>query len=122
MPERGILIVGGGESAANAARSLRENGWRGPVTMISEEPLPPYERPPLSKTALTSSGAPEPISILGAAQFDEWRIDTVLGAQVVAIDPVRHAAVTRAHGEFAYERLLLATGADARRLSVQGGE
>ncbi len=58
MAAPGMVIVGGGESGASVARSLRDNGWNGGVTMLCEEKLPPYERPPLSKTALTDEDGP----------------------------------------------------------------
>jgi len=122
MAASGILIVGGGESGASAARALRENGWRGSLTLLGEEALPPYERPPLSKAALTDEVAPSPVSILDPAQVLGWEIAAPLGVEVLAIDPRTHVATTRAHGEFAYDRLVLATGASARRLSIPGGE
>jgi 3-phenylpropionate/trans-cinnamate dioxygenase ferredoxin reductase component len=122
MPAPGILIIGGGESGASAARSLRKNGWRGALTLLGEEALPPYERPPLSKSALTDEGPPSPVCILDPARVLELEIAAPLGVEVLAIDPHRHIAITRAHGEFAYDRLVLATGASARPLLVEGGE
>lgn len=122
MPERGIIIVGAGESGASAARSLRENGWSGAVTILGDEAWPPYERPPLSKSALTDPGDPTLTSVLDSRQYGELKIGTVLGGQVIAIDRPRHVVVTRAHGEFSYERLVLATGAGARRLAGEGAE
>jgi 3-phenylpropionate/trans-cinnamate dioxygenase ferredoxin reductase subunit len=122
MSARGIIIVGAGESGASTARSLRENGWSGPVTILGEEALPPYERPPLSKSTLTDAGDPTPIAIFDPVKFEELKITSVYGARVLGIDRSRRAAITSAHGEFPYERLVLATGASARRLSIEGAE
>ena len=58
MAERGMVpgmvIVGAGECGARAAQALREAGWTGVITLIGEETLPPYERPPLSKAVMVS--------------------------------------------------------------------
>ena len=60
MNAPGMVIVGAGEAGARAALGLREAGYGGPVTLIGEEPHAPYERPPLSKAAMTSGGARAP--------------------------------------------------------------
>jgi 3-phenylpropionate/trans-cinnamate dioxygenase ferredoxin reductase subunit len=117
-----MVIVGAGEAGTAAAVGLREGGWDGPIVLIGDEPHAPYERPPLSKAAMTSVGDPAPTAIAAAARFAEFGIAHLAGAEVSAID--RAGRVVRlADGRWrTYERLLLATGAAPRRLAVPGGE
>ena len=122
MSVRGIVIVGAGEAGTRAALALRENGWRGPVTVIGDELHPPYERPPLSKAALTCAAEPPPPAIAAAAQLGELGIERLAGLRIVAIDRAEHRLRTSAGADIPYERLLLATGAHARRLARPGGE
>ena len=55
MKSGGMIIIGGGMAGARAVISLRSNGWEGAITLISDEALCPYDRPPLSKSAEQSS-------------------------------------------------------------------
>jgi 3-phenylpropionate/trans-cinnamate dioxygenase ferredoxin reductase subunit len=119
---RGIVIVGAGEAGTRAAIALRENGWRGPLTLIGEERHAPYERPPLSKAALTCEAEPPPPAIADAGRLADLGVERLAGVRIVAIDRVEHRLATREGGEIPYERLLLATGARARRLALEGGE
>ncbi len=122
MAARGIVIVGSGEAGARAAIALRDNGWSGRLTLIGDEPHPPYERPPLSKAALTAEIEPTPPVIADCARLAELEIERLAGVRVTAIDRAGHKLATDEAGEVSYDRLLLATGARARRLSVEGGE
>jgi MocE subfamily Rieske [2Fe-2S] domain protein len=80
----GIVIVGGGEAGARAAMALREAGHEGPISLLAEEGVPPYERPPLSKAVLTGEAA-APV-VLSPAMALERRIDLRLGCGVTGID------------------------------------
>ncbi len=51
----GVVIIGAGHTGAQAAKTLRREGWRGPITLIGDETEPPYQRPPLSKEILTGA-------------------------------------------------------------------
>src|SRR5437773_1861598 len=64
MAEAGMVIVGAGKAGARAVVGLREHGWHGPITLIGEETLPPYDRPPLSKASIMEEGEPAPILLL----------------------------------------------------------
>ncbi len=122
MSDEAAVIVGGGQTAAHAAMSLRDAGFAGSITMLGEEPHPPYDRPPLSKAMLTDSPAPAPVPFHSPERVAERGITQRLGARVEAID----RAAARVHladgGALAYDRLLLATGGQARRLAVPGAE
>ena len=107
-----ILIVGAGQSAAVAARTLRELGHQGRIVMLGREPHRPYERPPLSKAVLAAAVEPR----LDVLPEDAWsRIDVELHSSVeaVALDPERREVRTRDGRVFVYGRCLLATGGEA---------
>jgi 3-phenylpropionate/trans-cinnamate dioxygenase ferredoxin reductase component len=115
-----MVIVGAGECGTRAALALREAGYDGPVTLIGAEPHAPYERPPLSKDAITAE-APAPKGI-GADRLAEAEIDFRPDCQAVAID--RAGARVRCQGGAAirYDRLLIATGARPRPLPLPGAD
>ncbi|HLW91965.1 MAG TPA: FAD-dependent oxidoreductase [Roseiarcus sp.] len=122
MTTRPIAIVGAGEAGTRAAIALRDHGYGGPLILIGEELHPPYERPPLSKAALTAEAEPSPSAIADAYRLADLRVERLAGARVTAIDRAEHRLVTSEHGGIDYERLLLATGARARQLRAPGGE
>lgn len=117
-----IVIVGGGQAGAQAADTLRREGFAGRVLLVCEEPLLPYQRPPLSKKYLSGELAAERLPFRHRPFYDEHRIELRLGARAVALDP-RARRVELAGGEaLAYDRLLLCLGAAARRLTCAGAE
>ncbi|MBN9432513.1 MAG: FAD-dependent oxidoreductase [Bosea sp.] len=119
MTER-IVIVGAGEAGARAALALRENGFAGAIALVGEEAHLPYERPPLSKAALIDGDAPRPATILTEERLAEHGIDHVAGASALAIDRAAHRLTLQDRDPLPYDRLLIATGARARRLAVPG--
>ncbi|MGO1077444.1 NAD(P)/FAD-dependent oxidoreductase [Inquilinus sp. CA228] len=117
-----MVIVGAGEAGARAAAALREEGWDGPVTLVGDEVHPPYERPPLSKAALLAEAEPVATTVLDRDRAAALGIDMILGTEVTAIDRTA-CAVDLADGRtLPYSRLLLATGARPRRLTLPGHE
>lgn len=113
-----IVIVGAGQAGGRAAEALRANEFQGSITLIGEEPHPPYERPQLSKTMLAAHDA-APAYIRSP---DEWghslNVDLVVGAPVAGCDPARRVVSTADGRDFPYDRLLLATGTRPRRLAL----
>ena len=122
MAAPGMVIVGAGEAGARAALALREAGYGGPINLIGDEPHLPYERPPLSKAAMTAAEDPSPSHVLDEARCRAAAIDRHLHSRVVAVDRMAHLVALADGRTFTYDRLLLATGATARRLGVPGGE
>jgi 3-phenylpropionate/trans-cinnamate dioxygenase ferredoxin reductase component len=122
MTEAGMVIVGGGKAGARAAVAFRENAWKGPVTLISDEALAPYDRPPLSKAAIMDEAEPQPAYLLDEGMMASLEVDFLRGSAATAID--RNAkTVALANGrKISYDRLLIATGAEPRRLSQAGAE
>jgi 3-phenylpropionate/trans-cinnamate dioxygenase ferredoxin reductase component len=122
MGAPGIVIVGAGETGGRAALTLREAGYDGQITLIGEEPHLPYERPPLSKAAMVSAEEPMPTCIMDEARCGEGRIIHLANSRVTAIDCSAHQVRLDDGRAVPYEKLLLATGARARRLTVPGAE
>jgi len=118
----GMLIVGAGECGARAAFALRESGYAGPVTLIGAEPHLPYERPPLSKSALLGEAAPEPTTIAFAGQWQDAGIVCRTGTVAAAIDRQRKTVRLADGTHLPYEKLLLCTGAVPRPLPLAGAD
>ncbi len=118
MSDVGMVIVGAGECGARAALALREEGYAGPVTLIGAELHLPYERPPLSKDAMTGEDPPLPKTIASEDRLAEAGVKHLASVQVTAIDPVGKALKLDIGGDIRFERLLLATGAVPRALPL----
>ena len=119
--DAGMVIIGAGECGTRAALALRESGYAGPVTLIGAERHPPYERPPLSKDALTAD-PPAPKGIAGADRLAEAGIDFRPASTAVAIDRVARAVRCDDGTTVRYDRLLIATGARPRLLPLPGAD
>ncbi|MGB7819055.1 MAG: FAD-dependent oxidoreductase [Ornithinibacter sp.] len=112
-----IVIVGAGLAGATAATELREQGYEGRVVLIGAEEHPPYERPPLSKGYLMGNDPIEDAYVHPSEWYPEHDIDLRLGVEVTGIDTDSHTVHTSG-ADVGYETLLLATGAEPRRLAV----
>jgi 3-phenylpropionate/trans-cinnamate dioxygenase ferredoxin reductase subunit len=119
--ESSVLIVGAGAAGAEAARSLRRLGFGGHIHMVGAEGLAPYERPPLSKEALTGDD-PEPTWLLDAARLRDLRIDSRLDDPVVSLDIHSHSVRLASSERIRFDLALIATGAEPRRLSLPGAD
>ena len=116
----GIVIVGAGQAGASLAAKLRSLGFEGRITMIGEEPAPPYQRPPLSKGYLLGEMELDRLYLRAPSFWEEQGITLKLGAPVTAID--RTAKTVRAGGEtISYDQLALTTGSRPRRLPAAVG-
>ncbi len=116
MPDYRYLIVGGGMTADAACRGIRDHDAEGSIGLISEEPDPPYSRPPLSK-ALWQGKAEETIW-RGTAELG---VELHLGRRVVALDLAGRRVDDERGESHGYEQLLLATGGRPRRLPGDAG-
>jgi len=117
-----IVIVGGGQAAAQAVETLRRKGHVGPLVVIGEENLLPYQRPPLSKKYLAGQMDADRLLIRHADHYHENDIDLHLGYPAVSLDCAAHRLEVADGSHFEYERLLLATGSRPRLLPVPGAE
>ena len=94
----GVVIIGAGHAAGAMAAALRQGGYAGAVTLIGEEPLPPYQRPPLSKAWLKGEASADDLLLRPAAFYAEKSIELKLSRKVVGIDRAS-ATVTLDGGE-----------------------
>ena len=111
----GILIIGAGQAGASLAEKLRAEGFGGEVTLIGDEPVPPYERPPLSKAYLMGEMVEERLYLRPPSIYDDKGIGLRLGAPVDTID-VRKKTVTIGDDSLSYDQLALAVGSVPNRL------
>jgi NADPH-dependent 2,4-dienoyl-CoA reductase/sulfur reductase-like enzyme len=114
-----FVIVGGGLAGAKAAETLRTTGFDGGVVLFGSEPERPYERPPLSKGYLLGKEDRDKAFVHSADWYDEHDVDLRTGVTVAMIDPAAHL-VTFDGGTVGYDKLLLTTGAHARRIDIPG--
>ena len=117
-----IVIIGAGQAGVQAAATLRAEGFGGTLTLIGEEPYPPYQRPPLSKAYLAGDFARERLFLKPDSFYVETGCDLRLRTVAIAID--RAAKIVRLSDGTAlgYDRLLLTTGARVRRVPVPGAD
>ncbi|WP_449103120.1 NAD(P)/FAD-dependent oxidoreductase [Pseudomonas extremaustralis] len=116
-----IVIIGAGLAGATAARSLRAQGYQGKIHMVGEEARMTYDRTFLSKDVLAGKLV-EPPLIMDPFWYASADIDLHLGVRVTGIDVVSRQVLFESGDTLAYDRLLLATGARARRMAIMGCE
>jgi 3-phenylpropionate/trans-cinnamate dioxygenase ferredoxin reductase subunit len=114
-----FVIVGGGLAGAKAAEALRDGGFDGELVLFGSEPERPYERPALSKGYLLGKDTRDSVFVHSADWYPEHNVDLRAGVTVAMIDPAAHL-VTFEGGTLGYDKLLLATGASARRVDLPG--
>ena len=117
----GIVIAGGGLAAQRCAETLRSQGYDGAIRIVCAEPHPPYDRPPLSKELLTGALPPAAVALRPSAWYEQRRVDLLLGARAVGIDPVRRRLELERGAPLRYDALLIATGSRARTLPALEG-
>ena len=117
-----IVIVGGGLAGGNAAVTLRQEGYRGRITLVNREPGIPFGRPPLSKTYLRSEEDLTDWYVKPADWYEEHDVDSPGRATAVGIDAAAHTVRLDSGRELGYEKLLIATGGQNRRLTIPGAD
>ena len=115
-----VVIVGGGQAGIQIAESLRQEGFTGVLTLLGDEPHPPYQRPPLSKKWLIEGGAVGALSLRGSAAIERLRITLRPDTRVRAIERVRNVVELADGSVLPYDRLAIATGSLPRTLPVPG--
>jgi 3-phenylpropionate/trans-cinnamate dioxygenase ferredoxin reductase component len=119
MTEPGLIVIGSGPAGVGAAEAFRTHNSTLPVRLISADPAPPYERPPLSKDFLR--GETDDVALHPRSWFAERNIELVQGVELDRIDPGDGIAVIDGV-RYSYTALVLATGATPAPLPVAGGE
>jgi 3-phenylpropionate/trans-cinnamate dioxygenase ferredoxin reductase subunit len=119
-PDAHVVIVGAGHAGGTLAALLRQYGHAGPVTLVGEEPIPPYQRPPLSKAWLKGEADAESLALKPLEFYAENRIDFRPSVSGVRIDRDQKRLALSDGTELAYDILVLATGARPIRLPIPG--
>ena len=115
-----VVVVGAGQAGAALVAKLRTAGHTGQITLIGEEPSPPYQRPPLSKGYLMGDMAEERLWLRSNDFYADQNITLRLGAPVTAIDPVTRT-ISVGGDTLQYDHLALTTGSIPRRLPAAIG-
>ena len=116
------IIVGASLAGAKAAATLREEGFEGRVVLVGAEDERPYERPPLSKDYLRGEVGREKVYVHDEGFYSEHDIELRLGTAAIDLNTSSNELTLDDGDRLSYDRLLLATGSEPRRLSIPGGE
>ncbi|HET9311649.1 MAG TPA: FAD-dependent oxidoreductase [Actinomycetota bacterium] len=119
-PDRTFVIVGASLTGATATATLRDEGFDGRVVLVGAEPVPPYERPPLSKEFLRGEQPFEEQYVREEAWYADHEVETRFGARAVQIDVAGREVVLAGGERIGHDALLVATGSRNRRLDVPG--
>jgi 3-phenylpropionate/trans-cinnamate dioxygenase ferredoxin reductase subunit len=117
-----MVIIGSGMAGGNAAATLRDEGFAGPVLLISREPGVPFGRPPLSKTYLRSEEDLDGWYVRPAGWYAEHDVELRTETGVAAIHPAAHTVTLDSGEELGYQKILIATGGRNRRLGLPGAD
>lgn len=117
-----VVIVGAGHAGGTCAALLRQYGFEGDITLIGDEPIAPYQRPPLSKTYLKRESDAESLKLKADGFYPESRIALHLGTRVSGIDRDGRQVLFEGGGSIPWDVLVLATGSVTRRLPVPGAD
>ena len=122
MPAPVVAIVGTGQAGFQAAASLRQEGFAGRIVMIGDEPVRPYQRPPLSKSYLARDSSLDELWLRPETFYAQHQIDVLAGETVTALDRTERRLRLASDSELSWDHLVLATGARFRPLAVPGAE
>lgn len=111
-----LIVIGAGQAGAELAIQAREAGWNGRIVLVGDEPVLPYQRPPLSKAYLAGQLGADALAVKSQAAYDKAGVELMLGRQVRAIDRQAHRVELDGAPPLSYTRLAFATGGRPRRL------
>lgn len=118
----GVVIVGGGQAAISATEALRIGCFKGPITLIGNEPHLPYRRPPLSKAFLKGEVDRDSLYFKPQKWYEANQVRLITGTEAVHIAPSDRCLETSTDVRISFDSLIIATGSRARKLNMQGAE
>ena len=122
MSEPGVVIVGAGHAGGTAAALLRQYGYAAPITIVGDEPVAPYQRPPLSKAWLKGETDAEALMLRPLTFYAAHKIELILDVKVTAIHRAAKTVALDDGRTIAYDQLILALGSRARPLPIPGAD
>lgn len=120
--QQGVVIIGGGHAGAESAMLLRKKGWAGKITLVSDEAVLPYQRPPLSKGYFHNSTSIDQLLIKKEALYNKLNVELILGKTVAKIDREQQLVTLNDGLSILYSHLIIATGARVRKLNILGAD
>lgn len=115
----GVVIVGAGQAGFQVAVSLRAGKFDGPITLIGDEPLLPYNRPPLSKGFLMGKEGEDDLPFRPASFYEDHRVRMLMGRRAVELRRAGRVVILDSGEPVAYDHLVLATGARVRPITSE---
>lgn len=122
MRGESVVVVGAGQAGCQVAVSLREQGHRGPITIVGDERAAPYQRPPLTKAYLAGETDLAGLVLRQDSYYDDHGIKLVRDERVIGVDRQARVAVLGCARTVSYDHLVFATGARPRPLPIPGAE
>ena len=119
---KSVVIVGASHAAAETIASLRKFGWEGKIILIGDEPMLPYQRPPLSKAYYKGEVEAQKLLIRPESFYDKNDVEVKLGLRVESIDRTAKSVDLNNGDTIEYTHLILATGTRARKLPIPGAD
>ena len=117
-----VVIIGASHAATEAIASLRKFGWQGNITLVGDEPILPYQRPPLSKAYYKGDVEAEKLLIRPESFYQKNEVTLMLGRTVNAIDAKEKRLSLDGDEQLSFDYLILATGTRARKLPIEGAD
>ena len=121
-PAAHVVILGAGHAGGTAAALLRQYGYEGAITLVGDEPIPPYQRPPLSKAWLKGEADADSLALKPLEFYAEAGIDFRASTTATRIDRAGKTVTLSDGGSVAYDALIVATGARAIALPIAGAD
>ena len=118
----GIVVIGAGQAAGQAAASLRQEGFEGEITIIGDEAQAPYQRPPLSKAYLSGEVGLDRVLVRPENFYADKGINLQTGVRVESINRAEKTIATSTGSTLSYDKLLIATGSRPRILNIEGSD
>jgi 3-phenylpropionate/trans-cinnamate dioxygenase ferredoxin reductase subunit len=115
-----VVVIGAGQGGGGIAFQLRQSGFAGQIVLLGDEPVAPYQRPPLSKAYLLGEDDVEALKLRPDSLYNDKSIDLRLGVAVSGIDRALKLVRLRGGEEVQYDHLILATGSRPRRIALPG--